>query len=252
MVCVVFFLGPAMKRDQIECLKNNANIDVRLPDQLKAEFLDRYQAEGVSASAVIRSMMIDYILAQPRHWSAMLAGLKERVMKRSKWIAGVAGGALASALAAMSLVFAPMAAAEEVTLIFEVSFAPRDGGHYTWQGDFEAAWNERVVIYPETLEGSRYGLAVMAQSCDALRDLMGDFCEVVFQLELLELDVEPDGNGGINVLTEDVISNPRVLGSMDTTMGVTNEVSETGGTFFANVLVAEFDPEADLKIDDSE
>lgn len=52
-----------MKRSSIEGLKHNAKLDVRLPDQLKDEFLARCRKEGVSSGAVIRSMMLDYVTA---------------------------------------------------------------------------------------------------------------------------------------------------------------------------------------------
>ncbi|MBL4544522.1 MAG: hypothetical protein JKP95_00985 [Oceanicaulis sp.] len=64
-----------MKRDRIENLKHNAKLDVRLPDQLKDEFLARCREEGVSSGAVIRSLMIDYVTARPRRWSVMAAGV---------------------------------------------------------------------------------------------------------------------------------------------------------------------------------
>jgi hypothetical protein len=81
-----------MKRDRIENLKHNAKLDVRLPDQLKDAFLARCREEGVSSGAVIRSLILDYVTAQPRLLPVMAARLKETIMKRAKWIAGGVGG----------------------------------------------------------------------------------------------------------------------------------------------------------------
>jgi len=101
-----------MKRDQFEGLKHNVKLDVRLPDQLKDEFLARCRNEGVSSGTVLRSMIVDYVAAQPRRSPAMAASLKETLMKRLNWITSVLGGGAVTALAAMSLVFAPSASAE--------------------------------------------------------------------------------------------------------------------------------------------
>ncbi|WP_421859787.1 hypothetical protein [Oceanicaulis sp.] len=109
-----------MKRDRIETLKHNAKLDIRLPDQLKDEFLARCREEGVSSGAVIRSLIIDYVTAQPRRVPAMAAWLKETVMKRAKWIAGGLGGSVLASLATMSFVFAPTASAEDYAVNFDV------------------------------------------------------------------------------------------------------------------------------------
>jgi len=101
-----------MKRDQIESLKQNAKLDVRLPDQLKDEFLTRCREQGVSSGAVIRSMIIDYVTAQPRRLSVMAAGLKETVMKRPTWMTKLGGACAAAALGTLSLLLAPTASAE--------------------------------------------------------------------------------------------------------------------------------------------
>ena len=115
-----------MKRDRIENLKHNAKLDVRLPDQLKDEFLARCREEGVSSGAVIRSLILDYVTAQPRHLPVMAAGVWETIMKRAKWIAGGVGAAL-SGLAAMSFVFAPMANAEDYAVNFDVQLIEQEG-----------------------------------------------------------------------------------------------------------------------------
>ncbi|MBL4537806.1 MAG: hypothetical protein JKP96_03980 [Oceanicaulis sp.] len=116
-----------MKRDRIENLKHNAKLDVRLPDQLKDEFLARCREEGVSSGAVIRSLMIDYVTARPRRWSVMAAGVWETIMKRAKWIAGGVGGSALAGLAAMSFVFAPMANAEDYAVNFDVQLVEHEG-----------------------------------------------------------------------------------------------------------------------------
>ena len=70
-----------MNRDQIESLKANAKLDVRLPDQLKDAFLARCRAEGVSSGAVIRSLILDYLKPRPRLWPAMAARVKETIVQ---------------------------------------------------------------------------------------------------------------------------------------------------------------------------
>lgn len=107
-----------MKRDRVESLKHNAKLDVRLPDQLKDEFLARCREEGVSSGAVTRSLILDYVTARPRLLSVMAARLKETIMKRAKWIAGGVGGSALAGLAAMSFVFAPAASASQIKISY--------------------------------------------------------------------------------------------------------------------------------------
>lgn len=116
-----------MKRDRIESLKANAKLDVRLPDQLKDEFLSRCREEGVSSGAVIRSLILDYVTARPRRLPDMAALLKETLMKRVRWIAGGVGAMAAAGMATMSVVFAPMASAEDYAVNFDVQMVERNG-----------------------------------------------------------------------------------------------------------------------------
>ncbi|XBQ14919.1 MAG: hypothetical protein ABL308_08065 [Oceanicaulis sp.] len=110
-----------MKRDEIERLKHNARLDVRMPDQLKDEFLARCREEGVSSGAVIRSMVVDYLLAQPRRWPDMTVGVKEAITKRAEWLLGGLGGAATAGLAAAGLLFAPLAGAEDYVVDFDLA-----------------------------------------------------------------------------------------------------------------------------------
>ena len=115
-----------MKRDEIEQLKHNARLDVRLPDQLRDEFLARCREEGVSSGAVIRSMIIDYVTAQPRRWSVMARPVKEAMMRRAKWIAGLGGGAV-TAMAGAGLVLWSSATAEELSVDFDLQVSQDRG-----------------------------------------------------------------------------------------------------------------------------
>ena len=77
-------------------LKNNSSIEVRLPDQTKAQFMERCQRDGRTASDVVRTM-IDEQLEPSR-------GDRERT--RSTWrmaVAGLAGAALGLGVAAPSM-----------------------------------------------------------------------------------------------------------------------------------------------------
>ena len=201
-----------MKRDQIETLKNNANLDVRLPDQLKDEFLRRCQEEGVPASAVIRSLMIDYIKARPRHWSVMAAGLKENVVKRSKWIAGGIGGVLATGLTAMSVMLAPMAAAEDIEVRFDLTVAE---GQSTsdFSGTYKAEWGESFMVFHETdIATSDIGLTIEVRQCQPTDHFADIGCDVVFDIEVFEAVEWRDNElGGVDITDKRVLAEPVLL-----------------------------------------
>ena len=73
-----------MKRDRIETLKANAKLG-RAPARPAQGRVPRPLPGGsVSSGAVIRSLIIDYLMDRPRRWSTRLSRLKEAIMKRSK------------------------------------------------------------------------------------------------------------------------------------------------------------------------
>ena len=109
-----------MKRASIEGLKHNARLDLRLPDPLNDGSLACCRKEGVSSGEIVRSMILEYGTAQPRRLPIMAASLKEMIVKRSKWIAGLSGGGAAAGLAATSVLLAPAAGAEDYALNFDV------------------------------------------------------------------------------------------------------------------------------------
>jgi len=134
-----------MKRDRTKKLKANAKLDVRLPDQLKEEFLARCREEGVSSGAVIRSLILEYLRTRPRRLQALAAGLKETVMKFRKWIVGGIGAAGAAGAGAAALLFAPVANAEDVEVGFALQFAEA-GQSSSLSGDYRIALGERMMI----------------------------------------------------------------------------------------------------------
>ncbi|MBA3677074.1 MAG: hypothetical protein H0W74_06675 [Sphingosinicella sp.] len=77
-------------------LKKNSSIEIRLPDQTKAVFMERCQREGRTASDVVRSL-IDEQMAPSRD---------ARKQARSNWriaLAGLAGAAFGLGVAAPSI-----------------------------------------------------------------------------------------------------------------------------------------------------
>jgi len=183
-----------MDRDQIEQLKHNTKLDVRLPDRLKDEFLDRCRAEGVSSGAVIRSLMSDY-LTRRRRRSTMASGLKESVMKRGKWVAGLATGGVAAGLAATSLVFVPAANADEVVLNYFIQLTNLDGmGNSIWQGDFGTDLEGPVTVLPLQRHGADpHSIEVQARPCDGGE---ASSCDVVFEIILYSFDLIDEGEEG--------------------------------------------------------
>ena len=193
-----------MKRSSIEGLKANAKLDVRLPDQLKDEFLARCRQEGVSSGAVIRSMILDYVTAQPRRWPAMAAGLKERLMKRSKWIAGGIGGGAATVLAAASLLLAPTASADEYAVALDVHL--REAG----ESEFRSNWVSSTVRLASG-EPFRFDFPTAAP---------GDVAEFAVKLTVkpceAQTDVCPDGVLDIHLdiirlANEETVFSPRIM-----------------------------------------
>lgn len=77
-------------------LKKNSSIEIRLPDQTKAAFMERCQREGRTASEVVRTLIDDQLAA----------ALGARKKGRSTWriaVAGLTGAALGLGVAAPSI-----------------------------------------------------------------------------------------------------------------------------------------------------
>jgi hypothetical protein len=77
-------------------LKKNSSIEIRLPDQTKALFMERCQRDGRTASDVVRSLIDDQLKPSPT----------ARKYSRSTWrvvVAGLAGAALGLGVAAPSM-----------------------------------------------------------------------------------------------------------------------------------------------------
>jgi hypothetical protein len=224
-----------MKRSSIEGLKHNTRLDVRLPDQLKDEFLARCREEGVSSGAVIRSMILDYVTAQPRRWPAMAAGLKETVVKRSKWIAGGIGGGAAAGLAAMSLLFAPTASAEDVRVDYDLKLEGVQEDLSISHGH-DTALGQGWLIIPAYQDGSfTYAVEMNVRNCreDELRlDLA---CEVAFDIEIIEvLDYYENQFGGVTITEQRRVANPIVFGRFGQAITVSNIVEDAGATLTLN------------------
>jgi len=204
-----------MKRDRIETLKHNAKLDVRLPDQLKDEFLARCREEGVSSGAVIRSLILDYVTAQPRRLPAMAARLKETVMKRAKWIAGGVGGSALAGLAAMSFVFAPTASAEDVKVDFELRLGDGEGD-ITISNSYLTEFGEPLMIIPESANGEiTHAVVLDVRACTEADLETAAACEVVFEVEIMEvLAYENNERGGITVTEKRVLSTPVLMGAL--------------------------------------
>lgn len=204
-----------MKRDRIETFKHNAKLDIRLPDQLKDEFLKRCREEGVSSGAVIRSLILDYVTAQPRRLPAMAARLKETVMKRARWIAGGLGGSALAGLAAMSFVFAPTASAEDVKVDFELRLGDGEGD-LTISNSYLTEFGEPLMIIPESANGEiTHAVVLDVHACTEADRETATGCEVVFEVEVMEvLAYEPNERGGITITEKRVLSTPVLMGAL--------------------------------------
>lgn len=209
-----------MKRDRTKKQKANAKLDVRLPDQLKEEFLARCREEGVSSGAVIRSLIVAYLGTRPRLLSAMAAGLKETVMKFRKWIVGGIGAAGAAGAGAVALMFAPMANAEDVEVGFALQVAEA-GQTSSLSGDYRIALGERMMIFLEDqpLE-AQYGLIVRVNDCAAepagegAGDAAPPACDLVWEFEIFEaVEWHTNELGGISVTQKRVLATPRLTSS---------------------------------------
>ncbi len=107
-----------MTRDPYAGLKHNSKLDVRLSDQLKEEFVARCQEEGVSTGTMLRSLIIDYVCAGRSPWMARAI---EAVVARIRWVAGAVGAAGAAIIAAVALLFPPLASAgDDLALAYHV------------------------------------------------------------------------------------------------------------------------------------
>jgi hypothetical protein len=227
-----------MKRDRIETLKHNAKLDVRLPDQLKDEFLARCREEGVSSGAVIRSLILDYVTAQPRRVPVMAARLKETVMKRAKWIAGGVGGSALAGLAAMSFVFAPTASAEDVKVDYELRLGNGEA-ELSFSHTYVTELGEALMIFPESQNGDiTHAVLLNVRACSPEDRETAAECEVVFVVEIMEvLDYYNNELGGITVTEKRVLSKPVLMGTLGRPALV--EVGSEPGEFVRMMMRAE-------------
>lgn len=206
-----------MKRDRTKKLKANAKLDVRLPDQLKEEFLARCREEGVSSGAVIRSLILGYLKTRPRRLQAMAADLKETVMKFRKWIVGGIGAVGAAGAGAAALLFAPVANAEDVEVGFALQFAEA-GQTSSASAEIRLPLGEPVMIFFDDLPlESQYGLMVRVNTCaaDAAENRSAATralsCEHVWEIEVFEaVEWRRNELGGISVTEKRVLGTPRL------------------------------------------
>lgn len=149
-----------MKRDRTKKLKANAKLDVRLPDQLKEEFLARCREEGVSSGAVIRSLIVGYVPDRRRGSPVRLASLKVMMMRRVRWIIGLIAGGTAAATGTLALVFAPSASAEDLRLDYFLEV----GKFTVAQGRLLAPFDQPVTS-PTTGDENPHHFSVTARPC---------------------------------------------------------------------------------------
>ncbi|GGB67946.1 ribbon-helix-helix protein, CopG family [Glycocaulis alkaliphilus] len=206
-----------MKRDRIKKLKANAKLDVRLPDQLKEEFLARCREEGVSSGAVIRSLILEYLRTRPRQLSALAEGLKETIMKGHRWVFGGIGAAAAAAMGTAVLLFAPMANAEDVEVGFALRVAEATQSS-SMSGDYRIALGEPVMLFLEDqpLE-AQYGLVIIVNACaveapeEGARAARRPACELVWEFEVFEaVEWRRNELGGVSVTEKRVLATPRL------------------------------------------
>jgi hypothetical protein len=205
-----------MKRASIEGLKHNTKLDVRLPDQLKDEFLARCRAEGVSSGAVIRSMIIDYVFAQPRRLPVMAAGLKEMLMTRIKWVAGGVSAMGLAALTAMGLVFPPLAAAEE-ELAVAYRIVVRDADQTAWRvvGRLDRFDGEfQVLEFPN--ENLRIAMLAMDCATAEIENCAADQAHI--ELDVRSIHADGDVSPRIRSSARMIVRKGQ-SGSIDTSIG---------------------------------
>ena len=221
-----------MKRDEIEALKHNAKLDVRLPDQLKDEFLARCWEEGVSSGAVIRSLLIDYVKTRPRPVLAWLDQLKEMIVRRSKWIMGGIGGGAATVFAATSLILAPAATAETVSLDVEMDID--DGVEpFAFEASHVTSLGEGWMVFPTNTAGEpSYALTVFVRACGGDDHVPEDGCDVTFDIEVFEvLDFHYNDLGGVSVTNKRIVATPVITGRFGDVMSYITTIEENGATF---------------------
>ncbi len=168
-----------MKRDDLENLKHNTKLDVRMPDQLKDEFLARCREEGVSSGSVIRSMVLDYLFTPPHASQNLWRSIKERVMKRAKWIAGGVSGAAIAAVAASGALVAPVASADDLQFVVAAEYRESDTSNNTL--------GEKLVIFEGEDSGESYAIRVSPRICVEADIEVDAACQTAFDVEMLRL-----------------------------------------------------------------
>lgn len=155
--------------------KNNAVLEVRLPDTVKAEFAARCRAEGRSVSEAVRgfidSHMADGSAAAPRQYFRRL--LMTRTARRAG--AGLAAALAASALG-LSLISPTTAEADDLGLSFRleiIDVVERNGERElvsqeirsTLNVDYGRPASFTLPAAPEAGASRAFDIAVLARSC---------------------------------------------------------------------------------------
>lgn len=228
-----------MNRDQIETLKHNAKLDVRLPDQLKNELLTRCREDGVSSGAVIRSLIIGHVSKRPGRWPAWLTGLKERIVTRSRWMLGAAGGGAVAAMSALGLVFAPTASAEDVRVEFELEIAI-GGERESFSGEHVTAVGERWLLFPQDEAGAAtYAVNMLVRACSPDELEADPDCEIVFDIEFFEvLGYEDNQWGGVNITGSRSVAHPTMTGTLGQTLNYFSVIEDGGATLTMKTLAS--------------
>lgn len=216
-----------MRRDQIERLKHNTRLDVRMPDQLKDEFLARCRQEGVSSGAVIRSLILDYVTKRPSPW---LTRYKEMIVRRSRWIAGGASACITAGLAAFGIVFAPVASADDYTVALDVEL--RETGEHEIRSNRMASTVQiaigerlRVDVPPgSNRTEARFAVDMVAMPCPLDLEICPDQ-GLAFDIEIIWLE------------TGEVISSPRI--TVETGQLATLDIGQNSRTQISVKLSAE-------------
>lgn len=148
-----------------DSLKHNAKIDVRLPDQLKDEFLERCKQNGVSSGAILRALITQHLDQKQTPHSRPVGRLESVIAKYSKWLLGGLGAAGAATLSAMALLFPPLATADETLGVAYRFVASQDAGT-TWRTI--GRWQTGEGAF-EHIDVPELGLRIELQAFDCAR-----------------------------------------------------------------------------------
>lgn len=166
--------------------KKTETIEVRVPESLKADFVDACQRQGQSASSAVRAFMMSRT-AKPRRLPLISKGIA--IMKNPTF--SIPALLSVPVLAAAFVSWTPPVAADDVELMFEVTIenaASQQGVEGLINLDYGAAAVYRLSPVQDEAGAYFYDVGVIATPCTADGETLCASENVMIEVEITRHD----------------------------------------------------------------